>query len=219
MPPAPWTSGSTITAAISSPWKSRIASSAVGVAGRDAVLGEQQRLVGGVEEVDAAERDRSDRVAVVALGEADERGAARVLAAALAPVLEGHLQRDLGRRRARVGVEDARQPRRRDLDEPRGELGARGVGEAEHRRVGDPVELVADRRRRSSGAGGRGRCTRATRCRRCSGRPCSSIRSVPSAASIDEGLLLDPAPLLGERVPEVAVVELTLIRDSSAMEC
>ena len=42
---------------------------------------EQQRAVGAVEEVDAADRDRADRVAVVGVGEGDERGPAPVLGA------------------------------------------------------------------------------------------------------------------------------------------
>ena len=117
-----------------------------GVAGLGGVGLEQQRPVGGVEEVDAADRDGADRVAVVGLAEADEGGAAGVLAAALLLVLEGHLQGDLGRGRAGVGVEDAREARRGDLDQARGQLGGAGVGEAEHGRVGDAVELLADGR-------------------------------------------------------------------------
>ena len=86
---------------------------------RDGVGLEQQRPVGGVEEVDAADRDRADRVAVVGLAELDEGGAAGVLAAALGLVLEGHLQRDLDRGRAGVRVEDAGEAGRGDLDQAR----------------------------------------------------------------------------------------------------
>ena len=106
---------------------------------------EQQRPVGGVEEVDAADRDRADRVAVVGVAQVDEGGAAGVLAAALLLVLEGHLQRDLDRGRAGLRVEDAGEPGGRDLDQAAGQLGRAGVGEAEHGRVRDLVELVADR--------------------------------------------------------------------------
>ena len=147
-----------------------------GVAGLGGVGLEEQRPVGGVEEVDAADRDRADRVAVVGLAQVDEGGAAGVLAAALVLVLEGHLQRDLGRGRAGVRVEDAGEAGRGDLDQARGQLGGAGVGEAEHGRVGDAVELLAHRRGRSPGGGGRGRCTRARRCRRGSGGPSVSIR-------------------------------------------
>ena len=115
-----------------------------GVAGLGRVRLEEQRPVGGVEEVDAADRDRADRVAVVGVAQVDEGGAADVLAAALLLVLEGHLQRDLGRGRARVRVEDPREAGGRDLDQAGGELGGAGVGEAEHGRVGDPPELFAD---------------------------------------------------------------------------
>ena len=107
---------------------------------------EQQRPEGAVEEVDAADRDGAERVAVVAVGEADERGSPAEVALALAPVLKRHLQRDLDRGRSRLGVEDPRETRRRDLDQPRGELGGAGMREPEHGRVGDPVELVAHRR-------------------------------------------------------------------------
>ena len=107
MPAAPWTSGSTITAAISSSWAARIRSRSAASPGSAAWAVEEQRPVGGVEEVDAADRDRADRVAVVGVAQVDEGGAAGVLAAALLLVLEGHLQRDLDRGRARVRVEDA----------------------------------------------------------------------------------------------------------------
>ena len=69
-----------------------------------------------------------------------------MLAAALLLVLEGHLQGDLGRGRAGVGVEDAGEAGRGDRDQAGGQLGGAGVGEAEHGRVGDPVELLAARR-------------------------------------------------------------------------
>ena len=42
------------------------------VAGVDAVRLEEQRAEGAVEGVDAADRDRADRVAVIGVGEADE---------------------------------------------------------------------------------------------------------------------------------------------------
>ena len=74
IPAAPWTSGSTITAAISSSCAARVRSRSARVAGLDRVGLEQQRPVGGVEEVDAADRDRPDRVAVVGVAEVDERG-------------------------------------------------------------------------------------------------------------------------------------------------
>ena len=68
-----------------------------------------------------------------------------VLAASVLPVLERHLERDLDGRGPGVRVEDAVEPGGGDLDEPGGELGGPGVGEPQHRRVGDAVELLADR--------------------------------------------------------------------------
>ena len=68
-----------------------------------------------------------------------------MLAAAVLPVLERHLEGHLDGRGAGVRVEDAREAGGRDLGEPGGQLGGPGVGEAQHRGVGDPVELLADR--------------------------------------------------------------------------
>jgi hypothetical protein len=64
-----------------------------GVAGLGLQRVEQQRPVGGVEQVDPADRHGADRVAVVGHPQRDEL---RPLLAALAPVLERHLERDLG---------------------------------------------------------------------------------------------------------------------------
>ena len=178
-----------------------------GVAGLGGVGLEQQRPVGGVEEVDAADRDRADRVAVVGLAEADEGGAPGVLAAALLLVLEGHLQGDLGRGRAGVGVEDARRPGRGDRDQARRQLGGAGVGEAEHGRVGDAVELLADGRvdRRVAVAVDvapeRGDAVDVA--------AAVGVDQVGALAALDhQRLFLAPALLLGEGVPEVVLVEL-----------
>ena len=175
---------------------------------------EEQRPVGRVEEVDAADRDRADRVPVVGVAQVDERGAAHVLAAALLPVLEGHLQRDLGRRRARVRVEDAAQPRRRDLDQARGQLGGARVGEPEHRRVGDLVELVAHRAVDERVAVAvdvapeRGDAVDVA-------APVA-VDQVGALGPLDhQRLLRAPIALLGEGVPEVALVELAGGRPTS----
>ena len=71
----------------------------VGVAGRRLPGVEQQRAVERVEELDAADRDRAERVAVVAVAQADEARAPPL--AALVVELVGHLQRDLARRSSR----------------------------------------------------------------------------------------------------------------------
>ena len=122
------------------------------VARGHAVRVEQQRPVHRVEEVDAADRDRADRVAVVGVLEAHELGSRGLRLRGLLPVLERHLEGDLDGGRPAVGVEHpAQRPgapvarTRRDRDQPpRQLLGAR-VGEAEHRGVGDAVQLLADR--------------------------------------------------------------------------
>jgi hypothetical protein len=173
-----------------------------GVAGLDRVSGEEQRPVGRVEEVDAADRDRADRVAVVGLAHVRERGPAPVLATTLLLELEGHLERDLDRGRPCFGVEDAAQPGWRDLDQPRRQLGGAGMGEAEHRRVGDPVELLAQRR---VDAGMAMPVDVAPQ----RGDPIDVAATVaadqlrPLGPLDHRRLFLDPALLLGERVPQM----------------
>ena len=76
MPAAPWTSGSRITAAISSLVRAEDPRDVVGVARLGGVAGDEQRPEGRVEQVDAADPDRADRVAVIGLAEVDEGGAA-----------------------------------------------------------------------------------------------------------------------------------------------
>ena len=142
MPAAPCTSGSTMTAATRSPCSSSSARMSAGSPGSACHVVEQQRPVEAVEELDPADRHRADRVAVVAVAQAHEARAPPL--ALLVPPLVGHLQRDLARRRPAVGVEDAPQAVRREIDEALGEADRGRVREPEHRRVGDVVELVLD---------------------------------------------------------------------------
>jgi len=67
------------------------------------VAGAQQRRVGVAEEGDVGHRQRAERLAVVAAGEAEEAVLAGL--AAVAPVVETHLQCDFHRRGAVGGVE------------------------------------------------------------------------------------------------------------------
>ncbi len=170
---------------------------------------EQQRPVGRVEEVDATDRDRADRVAVVGVAEADEASPLG-MAAALLLVLEGHLQRHLGRGRAGVRVEDAGEAGRGDPGQAAGELGGAGMGEAEHGRVGDLVELLAhggvehrvavavDR------APERGDAVDVA--------VAVDVDQVAALAALDhQRLFVGPPLLLGERVPDVVVVELRVV--------
>ena len=115
IPAAPWTSGSMMTAATSSPC-SRGRAQACGVARRGRRSPRTAAAGRAVEQRDAADRDRADRVAVVAHLQADELGA--LLARRAGAPLERHLQRDLVRRRAVVGVEDARAGRGRRAARP-----------------------------------------------------------------------------------------------------
>ena len=133
-----------------------------------------------------------------------------MLAAALLLELERHLQRDLGRGRARVGVEDPAQPGRRDLDQPRRQLRRPGVGEAEHRRVRHPVELVADGpvdlrvAMAVDVAPERGDAVDVV--------AAVGVDQLPALGPLDrERLFLAPTLLLGERMPEVVAIELRVI--------
>ncbi len=173
---------------------------------------EEQRPVHRVEEVDAAHRHRADSVAVVGHLERHE---AVALLAALAPVLEGHLERDLGGRGARVRVEDAREARRGDLDQPPRQLDRRPVAEAEHRAVGHPVELFAQRRVDAGvpvpvdGAPQRRHAVDVA--------PPVDVDQVGALAALDDHrLLVGPASLLGERVPEVSAIGGDEVHDGRA---
>jgi hypothetical protein len=101
---------------------------------------EQDRPVGRVEEVDAADADRAERVAVVALGDVRVAG---TLLPALRGGLERHLDRGLDGRRAVAREEHLGQVRRGARDQALGQLDARFVGAAEERRVVEPAQLVA----------------------------------------------------------------------------
>ena len=114
-----------------------------GVARRDVMRVEEKRAVALVEELDAADRDGADRVAVV--GVAQGHVGAPLGLALLRPELERHLERDLRRGRPGVRIEDALETRRRDLNQALGQLSGERVSQAEHGGVGDPVELIADR--------------------------------------------------------------------------
>ena len=164
MPPAPCTSGSTITAAISLRVLLQMLVERFGIERHDVGL-KQQRLEAAEEHRIAADRHGAERVAVVAVLEADEARALRL--AAMAPVLVRHLERDLDGGAAVVGVEDAAAgPRRsvveqqlRQLDGPR----VRDAGEQ------DVVDLPARfARAPASAADGDGRAgsSTTTRCRR-----------------------------------------------------
>ena len=97
-----------------------------------------------VEQVDAAGGDGPEGVAVVGVGQGHELAA--VLGAGLLgllPVLVGHLDGDLGGRRAVVREEDLVQIAGGELGQAPGEDDAGGGGVAQEGRVGEAVELVA----------------------------------------------------------------------------
>ena len=222
MPAAACTSGSTTTPATSSPcaastassdsrqWMSQVASSlpvraavAVGVLRAQHVEDERpERLV---EALDAADRDRAERVAVVGVAQRHEAGAPARLHALLLPVLEGDLQRDLDRGRAVVAEEHAREPGGRDRDELRGELDRRHRRQPEQGRVRDLVELLVDAR-------AQGRVVVAVQVHPERGDAVEvavplGVDQVVALAALDHhGLAVQPLAHLRERVPERALV-------------
>ena len=149
-PAAAWTSGSTTTAA-TSPGCRRGAAPA---ARRRPVRGGGLQGIGttglaaheagnmSAEEVDPADADGADRIAVVRVARSERSCAAS--AWALSPVLKGHLEGDLHGGRPAVGVEDAREARRRAR--PGARASSVAGGEPQQGRVGDPVELLAQGR-------------------------------------------------------------------------
>jgi len=130
-----------------------------------------------------------------------------VLPSELLPVLERHLERDLGRARARVRVKHAAQAGGRELYQARRQLGRAPMGEAEHGRVRNPVELFPYRlvdqgmTMAVDVAPQRGDAVDVA--------PSLRVHQVCAIAALDrDGFFAAPVALLSERVPEVAVVEL-----------
>ena len=164
---------------------------------------EQERLVHRVEEVDAAHGHGADRVAVV--GHLRARRSRAPVLPALAPVLERHLERDLGGRGAGVRVEDAREAGRRELHQPLRQLDRRAVAQAEHRGVRDLRELVAN-----GGVDARVRVAVNVAPQRRDAVDVAvavDVDQVGALAALDDHrVLLGPAALLGERMPEIAAV-------------
>jgi hypothetical protein len=103
----------------------------------------QQRMKNPVEQLDPADADRADGIAVVRVPQRDEFRPA--IGAAVVPVLIRHLHRDLDGRGAAVGIEHPRQARRCDTDQPPGQFDRSGLAQAQQRAVRDAVELLADR--------------------------------------------------------------------------
>ncbi|MNF51297.1 hypothetical protein D3C84_326150 [compost metagenome] len=103
---------------------------------------QQQRLVGVGEQRHVAHRHGRDGFAVIAVGQGDE--ALLALVAAVAPVVEAHLQRHLDARGAVVGVEHPVEPRRGDRHQALGQLDHRLMAEAGEHHVLELVDLGLD---------------------------------------------------------------------------
>src|SRR3970282_863985 len=106
--------------------------------------GEQERPEDLVEEIDPADGNRTDRVAVVRLGKGEKLLPRLRPSLPLAPVLERHLDGDLHRGGSVVGIKDARESGRRGGQEFFRELDRRDVGQPQEGGMGHPVELGTD---------------------------------------------------------------------------
>ncbi len=102
----------------------------------------QQWLVAVPVHAFAADGERAQGFAVIAVAQRDELGLRRL--AAVAPVVGAHLQRHFDGAAAVVGVEATRQSRRCDLDQPLAEFDDRLMGEATEQHMVEPVELRLD---------------------------------------------------------------------------
>ncbi len=107
---------------------------------------EQQRPEHGVKPLDAADAHAPQGVAVVGVAQGEVAGLFRPRIGPLPPILEGHFQGHFDGRGPVVGEEHVGQARRRQIDQPPGELDGRRVRRAQERDVGDAVQLRADGR-------------------------------------------------------------------------
>jgi hypothetical protein len=220
MPAAPWTSGSTMSAASVGPCSAMVRSASSIAAASAASASSprcQRNTCGGVnrtagphgvgdesmERLGVADADGTERVAVVRLDQRREARAQRVAAELV--VLKGDPERHLDGRRARVGIEDARQAGRHDRDERVRQLDGRRAREAEERRVRDAIHLRAQCRveRRMAVP------VHVAPERRDAVQVAPSVGiDEPAATALDdhERIVGEPFPHLGERVPEVRPV-------------
>src|SRR5262249_31683998 len=153
--------------------------------------------------------DGAERVAVIRLDQGGEARARRGPAELL--VLEGDAECYLDRRGAGVGVEDPRQTRGHHADEGMRQLDRRHAAQPEQRRVGDALELAAQRRveRRMPVT------MHVAPQRRHPVEVAPPLRvGEPAAIGLgdDERLLTQPVGHLGEGVPEVTVVPVDEMR-------
>ena len=100
-----------------------------------------------MEQFDAADRSRAERVAVIRVVETEVDGVLRRLFPLREqPVLKRDLERRLDGGRAVVGEEHVIEAARRDLDQPPRERRDTRMRRAEQRRVREAAELIGDRR-------------------------------------------------------------------------
>ena len=119
----------------------------VTVGSHDLVGFEEQARIGAMEQIDVAEADGANGVAVVSTGQGKEPGFGKAPGAA--GELVGELERHFHGGRTVVGEEYFRERRFElrigEFDEPGGELRGGWVGQAEGRDVGDTAKLLLER--------------------------------------------------------------------------
>ena len=103
---------------------------------------EQQGVEDSVEGVDAAQRDRANRIAMVAVAQGEKPGARLP---SVAEVLVGHFQCDFDGRGSAVGVEDFFQASRAESHESLCQFDTGWRGVSQQGRMSDAGELFADR--------------------------------------------------------------------------
>ena len=127
--------------AVGLPAVARLAQVAVGRGHGDHV--HQERLVHLLVELDVADRERAERLAVIAVRERDEAPLLR--AAEVLPVVKGHLDGDFDGRRAVVRIEATGEACGQQPDERFRQLEDRRVRESREQDVLEPPELFDDR--------------------------------------------------------------------------
>ncbi len=114
------------------------------VGARDLAARHDQRGIGVLEQAQVGNRQRAERLAVIAAGQADETGLDG--AAAVAPVVEAHFQCDLDRGGAVARVKTVAKRAAGSPSQTLGKLHHRLMAEAGEQHVLELAELVAKRR-------------------------------------------------------------------------
>ncbi len=106
--------------------------------------GKEERFEPGMKELDIADADGSDRVAMVGELQVEKAVLGAGLGTRLLPVLHGHFEGHFNRRWAVVGIEHPRESFRRNADQFARQSDRRRIRQAEQSGVRDPIQLFLD---------------------------------------------------------------------------